>query len=1271
MKSYLFALGLGAGVLAFGQATTPDVGSGSPTVSIQQQFQLAYYRGGFANLVAYPPLADVKRLGTNGLVQEFSDAAKTTGVKLALVMPNASAAVVQGVSPVFQMQAGLYAYFTQLGVNTTGMPTSDSINCPALLIANTCQYQVFDKPYALFAFKSAVGGAGTTFATRDPFYTKWNALGGANSLGPAVSAETAVTSSAGTKATAQYFDRGVIYNVTSGTSTGRILAVKTPIYSLFVSNNLEQGFLGIPTSDELILPNGRVRQNFEGGSIEYDPANPSIPPTLRTPVGSVVVSAPANPVRLNLGDTITLQAGIFDPNGVALTDRSVAWTTSNGRVVSVAPAGASVTVKAVGAGMATVSATSEGKTSVAVSFVVTAPCCQIGEGAPSQAVSQAFQDAVTRNHLIVKSPNASSAVRSGSGYVQQLEGIDPGGATYALLIAVPDRVLTAFVITGKLLSRYLELGGPTGMLSYPTSDATAGGRQNFENGALAGSPVPQVVSGDFLAKWALLAYESGAVGNPTGGVTDALTFRATPVQSQPFQYALLIAIRGTRKVYVVSGLVRDKYLGSGGPGGSLGAPAGDDYVLNGRRRQDFEGGFIDYAPGDAEARVTESPRQPVVSATPASVLAGTPVHLAIGGFDNGATVRVSIAGQPDFTVAVANGSYTWDSYIAIATKSGPVTVRAVDATNSAKAAQASYTVRALADTKLQLIAARGDNQSGAPGALLPAPLVVVLKDDAGNLIPGSPVKFTASPGARVESASLVTDSNGEAQSLLRLPASEAVALVSVEAGRQQVTLSARATRTALANFPALSQAVPGTIANTADPIAAKGALLTAAASIVRYYQSRGDAPAPHGLADPVTLNQYLKNLCLPDSHRGTICDGFVRVGDSADAIVNLWRIPSFAGGALAVIVDSPDLSHLRDWVGRGSPVLVALELRTGGVATGSHFVAAAGVGADGSVLIVDPDPASTKTTLDAYLRAGAVITGLAVFLPKTPSTAGFLVVANATVDLSSAAASCGSSFGIAGAGSFHYCDGAASVYELDLNGRGTFTDLGSPSARYDLNGSGPTSFKATRSGVSWTVGPMDVAIGTGGILNAASFTDAIAPGELVSIFGTGFGRDAKAIAVDFNGVPGKVVAAFPFQLNVQVPPDLPPGPATARVTGQAGTAQQDIVTTATAPALFTLGGTQGAVINIDGTVNSPSSPARRGDVIVAFGTGFGAVSGTGNLMPTHTPVTAALRGIAAPVLFSGLTPGYLGLYQLNIVLPVSMAPGLRLALNRSAGEFYN
>lgn len=1257
-----------AGIAALGQSSTPDVGSGAPSVLIQQQFQQAYYRNGFAGLVSYPPLADVKKLGTNGLVQEFSDATKTSGVKLALVMPNQSAVVVQDITSVFQMQAGLYSYFTSVGTTTAGMPVMDTTNCPALRIANACQYQLFDKPYALFVFRNPIANGATNFATADPYYTKWKGLGGIGSLGPAVSAQTAVTSKAGTTATVQYFDRGAVYNHTSGTLTGKLFGVRAPIYTLFAANGADQGTLGLPVSDEVTLTNGKIRQSFQGGAIDYDPADPFGGATLRTPVASITVTTSSNPIKLNLGDTVSLQATLTDASGVPLTDRQVVWLTSDARIVSVQGSGAIATVKAVGGGSATVQATSEGKTSTTVKFIVTAPCCQIGQGAPTSSITQAFQDAISRNRISVQLPAAGAVSRAGAGYVQEFQDTVTG-APY--LVAVSDRAKTGFLVAGQILGKYLSLGGPAGSFGYPTTDSTAAGRQNFESGALAGTPV-QAVAGDILTKWAALGYETGVAGAPAGPVGEGITFRATAVRFQPFTTASLVA-PAVGRVFAVSGLIQARYAALGGPAGRLGAPAGDEYTLNARRRQDFEGGYIDYATGDTQARVTEGARTPLVTATPVTVLAGMRVRLGAGGFDDGATIRVSITGQSDFTVAAANGAFVWEHYVASTSRSGAVTVRAVDLANAAKSAQASFNVTALADARFVLSIVSGDAQTGVPGAVLPLPLTVVLKDQSGNPAAGTPVTFAASPGARIESASAVTDANGQATATVRLQAAEGVALVTASAARQVITLSARGVRQSLANFPNLTTAVDGVLADGPELISEKGAMLAATASILRYYQTHGDLPSSNGLADLVTLNQHLAGSCATDAGGNAVCDGYVRLGDGGTPYVNLWRIAPFVGGALDVVPIGPDLAGIRDRIAQGFPVLVALELRRTGAQPGPHFVAAYGVAGDGSILISDPDPGYARTALDQYINGfaagagtvSAVVAGSAVLIPRAPASSGFLVAADAKIAVSSSAGACGVSFAMAAPGggdpiTFHACDGKATLYQLDLAGaafRGYLTDLGSPVARYELTGGGASTFKAYRNGAGWQVGLLNPSIAAGGVVNAASFTDAIAPGGFVSVFGAGFGQNA---AVTVGGQPARVIAAYPFQVNAVVPVTLPPGPATLQVTSAAGSVAADITISAVAPALFTLAGNQGAVVNRDGTVNGPVNPARRGDVILAYGTGFGATQPDGAVARTVAPVTAVLGGVSVPILFSGLAPGFPGLYQLNVSLPAGMAPGLAL-----------
>src|ERR1700687_5628100 len=84
------------------------------------------------------------------------------------------------------------------------------------------------------------------------------------------------------------------------------------------------------------------------------------------------------------------------------------------------------------------------------------------------------------------SPFPLPALRVGVGFVQDAQDA-ANGTDYS--IAVPDAAGTGYVVGGLLLVKYRSLGGVTGSLGYPSSDATAGGRQLFAGpAALAGNP---------------------------------------------------------------------------------------------------------------------------------------------------------------------------------------------------------------------------------------------------------------------------------------------------------------------------------------------------------------------------------------------------------------------------------------------------------------------------------------------------------------------------------------------------------------------------------------------------------------------------------------------------------------------------------------------------------------------------------------------------------------------------------------------------------------
>jgi uncharacterized protein (TIGR03437 family) len=1219
-------------------AQSVDVGSGSPTDGVKATFVDAWLRNGFNQLVG-DPTGNVAPFGSTGLIQRFPSAGADGGT-LALVKPDTSERY-----NVVQVHPAMLAYYNSVGVSSAGYPVNDTRPCPALKTAaqsaNTCQWQQFSANYALFTFTSAVTPGGPlNLAVRDPYFTRWTSSGGITGLGPALSAETAVTSPAATKATVQKFDQGAIYSITSGVLNGRQFSVKEPVYDLYLSYGSDQGSLGLPTGDELNLANGLRRQTFEAGAIDYDPGTGIA--VLRPPVSRVSL-APAGSIQMTAGDTITARVTLYGTDGGTLTDRTVAWNTSNGRVAQIQANGFTATIRAVGAGSAVITATAEGKTSAALNVSVTAICCQIGEGAPTASIRQAFQDAVTRNRLSVQLPAAFPAARTGNGYAQQLIGSGTPAIPY--LVTVQDGSVAGYVVGGDLLAAYNNLGGPAGQLGYPVSDATGGGRQLFQQGALAGKPV-QLVTGAILAKWSSLGYETGIAGSPNAAAAGFTSFRGTAGTMQQFEGALLVA-SGSGPAYAVTGIILAKY---GGPNGELGAPTSDERTAGAVRQQDFEGGTISFAPGSAEATVSLKPRQPLVTAAPASVVSGSLVRLAIGGFANGAIVRVSQTGQADFVVALANGSFTWDVRIPANASNGTVTVRASEV-NGANSAQASYTVRNAASAALSISIVSGDAQTGAPGARLAQPLVVVVKDTSGNPAPRQTVTFAASAGAQIVPATAVTDDAGRASAELRMAPGAGIVLATAAAAHDVVTFSARAAAVSLTGFPAPSQDVEGALGNGSDPIRQKGALLASAAAILRYHQLRGELTQPFGLADALSLNQFLKSFCVAGTQ---LCDGFISTG--GEQILNLWRLGAFVTGTVDVRVEPPDVSAVRDLVAAGSPVLLVLSL-TG---RGPHFVVAKGIAADGSLDIADPNPSFSQ-------GATATMTGAVRLLPQAPSTAGFLITASADSAVANRAGTCGRTLQFSSSLYFRYCDGSGGPYEWDIaaSAGASFTDLSAGGARRVLDGAAPVSFEIVRDGPQWTLRGLAPRIDDpGGVLDAASFGVAVAPGGIVSVFGAGL-AGARA---EVNGAAASVLAALPFQVNVQIPFEAPPGPATIKLISGEASAQQGFTIREVAPAIFSIGPRQAAITNQDSTLNTGSNPALRGSYIVIYGTGLGAVTRSGSLSRASAPVSAVIGGTEVAAAFAGLTPGLIGLYQANVLVPIGLPPGLSLPLYLKQGS---
>ena len=215
-------------------------------------------------------------------------------------------------------------------------------------------------------------------------------------------------------------------------------------------------------------------------------------------------------------------------------------------------------------------------------------------------------------------------------------------------------------------------------------------------------------------------------------------------------------------------------------------------------------------------------------------------------------------------------------------------------------------------------------------------------------------------------------------------------------------------------------------------------------------------------------------------------------------------------------------------------------------------------------------------------------------------------------------------------------------------------------------------------------------INSGGVVNGASFQPGIVSGSWVSIFGSNFTSarrdweglinngvfptEIEGVRVNINNKPAAIHFISPGQINVQVPDDTATGIVNVEVITAGGR------TTATAnleqirPGLFaaqvdtrryvsaTISQPGGAIF-IGNPADLPGTrPARPGEIIELWGTGFGATQEArpaGRIVTSASPVTATVRvrvgGVEITPEFAGIVGA--GLYQVNIRVPETLANG--------------
>ncbi len=228
----------------------------------------------------------------------------------------------------------------------------------------------------------------------------------------------------------------------------------------------------------------------------------------------------------------------------------------------------------------------------------------------------------------------------------------------------------------------------------------------------------------------------------------------------------------------------------------------------------------------------------------------------------------------------------------------------------------------------------------------------------------------------------------------------------------------------------------------------------------------------------------------------------------------------------------------------------------------------------------------------------------------------------------------------------------------------------------------------------------DPVVNQGGIVEGAGFTAgrAVAPGSLVSIFGVNLGTATLGasqvplplalgevnVSLDSRdrtvSQPGALLFVSPQQVNLQIPWEFA-GKASAVVKvnlGDISTQVREVALNAYSPGLFqyTEAGTglrliaaeifrNGQRIGLHGS----NRRVQAGDVLELFANGLGPIAGgnppTGVATPaaplynTEAAPTVLINGTPAPVQFSGLASGFVGLYQVNVAIPAGIPAGER------------
>jgi len=283
---------------------------------------------------------------------------------------------------------------------------------------------------------------------------------------------------------------------------------------------------------------------------------------------------------------------------------------------------------------------------------------------------------------------------------------------------------------------------------------------------------------------------------------------------------------------------------------------------------------------------------------------------------------------------------------------------------------------------------------------------------------------------------------------------------------------------------------------------------------------------------------------------------------------------------------------------------------------------------------------------------------------------------------------CGTIFRISPAGDF------ATVYTFSgSDGRLPITGLTLGS---DGNFYGTTYYGGTKNaGTSFRLNMPHTApsITANGIVNGATFAAPVAPGGIASLFGTfaipnlistgTFPAPTviSGLSIQFGSAPlAPLFFVSQSQVNLQIPWELAGQTQTTVAVSQYGqsSATQTVPLATYSPGIFIMNAQTNQAAALDANYNlvGPANPATAGAYVQIYCTGLGPVTNqpatgapalSSPLSWTAATPTVSIGGATAPVVFSGLAPGEVGLYQVDAQVPSGIAAGASVPVTISVG----